>query len=56
MAQNYMGITQQRTEVIHQNLAKRRFEYPTQLNEISEKDDFKTIVNSDGLTSVEKEQ
>lgn len=29
--------------------------YPTQLNEISEKDDFKTIVNSESESSAQKD-
>ena len=49
------GIMQQQTEIVHQNLARRRLEQPTILNEISEKDDFKTIVNSDGDSSAMKE-
>ena len=50
---------QQRTEVIHQNLARRHFilDQPTILNEISEKDDFKTLTmaNSDCNSSGQKE-
>ena len=52
-----MLIKQQRTEVVHYSLAKRHFEYPTYLNEISEKNDqTHSIVNSDCLTSTEKEK
>ena len=46
-----MGIMQQQTEVVHQHLARRR---PTVLNEISEKDDFRTLVNSECDSSGQK--
>jgi len=54
-SQTAVEIAQQRTEVVHLNLARRRLEQPTVLNEISEKDDFKTIVNSEGDSSDCKE-